>query len=345
MASANAFPLIRTGWYVAAPSSRLRTEPLACRVLDHDIVLFRDAAGAAHALLDRCCHRGVRLSLGTISDGVIACHYHGWRYDGGGRCVCIPSLTQGAEPPSRARVRAFTCLEQDAYVWVWTGDGEPVPNAPTRIDSFEEFLWQQGSIEMACAAGLGLENNLDWCHPAFAHPWAHGQFFHSRLAGAQEHAYEARVTDDGMVLFGPATDSQNDPIPAQCRFKARFAIPDRLTLEVGHGSRSIIVLHCVPTGEETSRLEWLTSVMPSTRPIDGTRVSWSAEEPLIFMQDRLLLESAQAAYRREGARFECSVQADTSTLLARRIIALASEGRWPGARATLPPRRVVSVKV
>lgn len=96
MASANPFPLIRNGWYVAAPSLRLRAEPLACRVLDHDIVLFRDASGAVRALLDRCCHRGVRLSLGTVNDGVISCHYHGWRYDGSGRCVCIPSLTLDA---------------------------------------------------------------------------------------------------------------------------------------------------------------------------------------------------------------------------------------------------------
>lgn len=345
MASANPFPLIRNGWYVAAPSLRLRAEPLACRVLDHDIVLFRDASGAVRALLDRCCHRGVRLSLGTVNDGVISCHYHGWRYDGSGRCVCIPSLTRDEEPSPRARVRAFTCLEQQAYVWVWVGEGEPDPPAPARIESFEEFLWQQGSIEMACAAGLGIENNLDWCHPAFAHPWAHGQFFYSRLAGPQERAYETRITEDGMVLFGPATASETEPIPAQCWFKARFTLPDRLTLEMGYGSRSLIVLHCVPTTEETCRLEWLMSVMPSQRTIDGTRVSWSDEEPLIMMQDRSLLESAQAAYRREGAHFECSVQADTCTLLARRIIGLASEGRWPGARATLPARRVVSVKI
>lgn len=344
MPSANAFPVIRTGWYIAAPSSRLATGPLACRVLDHDIVLFRDASGGARALLDRCCHRGVQLSLGTVQDGVIACHYHGWRYDGGGHCVCIPSLPHGEEPSQRARVPAFICVEQDAYVWVWTGEAEPAPPAPPRIDAFDEYLWQQGSMSMACAAELGIENNLDWCHPVFAHPWAHGQFFHSRLAGPREHAYETRITDTGMVLFGPATASEGDPIPAQCWFKARFDLPDRLTLEFGGGSRSLLVLHCVPTGDESCRLEWLMTVMPSKQLIDGVRVNWTAEEPQILMQDLVLLESAQSAYRRNGAQFECSVQGDTSTLLVRRIVALASEGRWESARAILPQRRVVPVR-
>ncbi|MGH8565884.1 MAG: Rieske 2Fe-2S domain-containing protein [Gammaproteobacteria bacterium] len=32
-------------------------------------------------LIDRCCHRGARLSLGTVTDGHLACGYHGWRYD------------------------------------------------------------------------------------------------------------------------------------------------------------------------------------------------------------------------------------------------------------------------
>ncbi|MBW4053784.1 MAG: Rieske 2Fe-2S domain-containing protein [Proteobacteria bacterium] len=72
MASANAFPLVRNGWYVAAPSLRLRTQRLACRVLDHDIVLFRDAAGAPHALLDRCCHRPAR-APGRVSQGIGEC--------------------------------------------------------------------------------------------------------------------------------------------------------------------------------------------------------------------------------------------------------------------------------
>lgn len=344
MATDAVFPTIESSWYIAAPSSRLADQPLACRVLGHDIVLFRDTAGMPHALLDRCCHRGVKLSLGTVSGDQLTCGYHGWRYDGQGRCVHIPSLVRDAEPNRRACVRAFPCQEQDAYIWVWTGEADPAPVQPDRVAEFEGFLWHQGTMGMKCAATLGIENNLDWCHPVFAHPWEHGQFFHTLRCGFGEHAYETRLTDTGMVLFGPATANESDAIPEQCWFKARFDLPDRLTLELGPGQRTVLVLHFVPTGSGTCRLEWLSSIMPSSEPLAGIRVRWSTEEPKVFAQDRALLESAQSAYEREGTAFENSVSADTSTLLVRRIIALAAQARWQSARVTLPHRRVVTVR-
>lgn len=340
MATDAVFPVIASGWYSAAAASRLTAAPLACRVLDHDIVLFRDAAGRAHALLDRRCHRGVKLSLGMVRGGQLACGYHGWRYDGDGRCVHIPSLRQGESPSRRAGVRAFPCVEQAAYIWVWTG----APGPPAPIEPLAAFRWQQGMLPMRCAATLAIENNLDGCHPVFAHPGTHGQFFRHQRLGFTEHAYKTRLTDTGMVLFGPATARESDPIPENCRFKARFELPGRLTLQLGGAERTLIVLHVVPSGPNTCRLEWLTSTMPSGAPLVGEPVRWSEETPAVFAQDRALLESAQHAYDRAGAEFENSVAADTSTLLVRRIIALAAHDRWPGARRTLPQRRVVSMR-
>ncbi len=340
MATDAIFPVIASSWYRAAPSSRLAAAPVACRVLDHDIVLFRDAAGTAHALLDRCCHRGVRLSLGTVSGDQLACGYHGWRYDGAGCCVHIPSLTPGAQPSQRARVRSFPCVEQDAYLWVWTGAEAP----PARIERMDECIWQQGTLPMRCAATLGIENNLDWCHPVFAHPWTHGLFFHNQLAGFTEHTYETRVTDTGMVLFGPATANESDPIPERFWFKARFDLPDRLTLEFGAGQRGVIIMHLVPTGTDTCRLEWLTAIMPSSTPLAGVRVRWSEEESTVFIQDRVLLESSAARVRPCRRRIREQRGRRTSTVLARRIIALAAQQRWPSARGRLPHRRVIAVR-
>jgi phenylpropionate dioxygenase-like ring-hydroxylating dioxygenase large terminal subunit len=333
----------RPFWYIAAPASRLGSGPLACRVLDRDLVLFRAANGAPGALIDRCCHRGVKLSLGVVQSGSLACGYHGWRYDGAGHCVHIPSLPAGSAPPQDAGVPAFPCIEQDSYVWVWMGEREPEPTAPPRVPGFERFVWQQGTIPMACAAMLGIENNLDWCHPTFAHPWAHGQFFKTQLVGFTEQAYETRLTDTGMILFGPATAGEDDPVPSQCWFKATFALPDRVMIEFPGERGMTIVLHFVPTGPNTCRQEWLVSLVPMAEPRDGIRARWSDEEPKILAQDRALMESAQLNYDREGSGFERSVAADAATMLARRIVSLAAEGRWRSERATLPGRRVVTV--
>ena len=57
---------LKDHWYVAAPSRELSRRPLARVVEGEPVVLFRDASGRAHALLDRCAHRGMALSRGRV---------------------------------------------------------------------------------------------------------------------------------------------------------------------------------------------------------------------------------------------------------------------------------------
>src|SRR6266446_6615201 len=134
--------MIRNYWYIACASSRLKSEPLPLRVHDQEVVLFRDSTGVAHALLDRCCHRGVRLSLGKVTDAGIACGYHGWEYDGAGKCIHIPSLVSGREIPAAFGVPAFYVCERDSYIWIWIGEKQPA-EAP-HIDLVGQE-WMQGS--------------------------------------------------------------------------------------------------------------------------------------------------------------------------------------------------------
>jgi phenylpropionate dioxygenase-like ring-hydroxylating dioxygenase large terminal subunit len=53
-------------WYVACRSSELRRRPLACTLLGTPLVLFRGEHERPAALLDRCPHRNVPLSLGRV---------------------------------------------------------------------------------------------------------------------------------------------------------------------------------------------------------------------------------------------------------------------------------------
>src|SRR6187402_3721697 len=94
-------------WYVACASSQLGDKPRAVQVLDQELVVFRDGESRAHALINRCCHRGAKLSLGRITDGNLACGYHGWQYDGNGCCVRVPSVPKALAAPGLFRVRAF----------------------------------------------------------------------------------------------------------------------------------------------------------------------------------------------------------------------------------------------
>jgi phenylpropionate dioxygenase-like ring-hydroxylating dioxygenase large terminal subunit len=77
-------------WTPLVQARILRRAPLRVVLAGEPIVLFRGEGGAIGALIDRCPHRGVALSLGRVgADGCLECPFHGWRFapDGSNRHV------------------------------------------------------------------------------------------------------------------------------------------------------------------------------------------------------------------------------------------------------------------
>ena len=110
---------IRNAWYIAAWADELGQKPLARRICDEPVVLFRDQAGRAAALVDRCCHRAAPLSKGELVPAGIQCGYHGLVFDGSGRCVAVPGQ---ANISDSVRVRSYPLVEKNQFVWIWMGD-------------------------------------------------------------------------------------------------------------------------------------------------------------------------------------------------------------------------------
>ena len=116
-------------WYPVLWSNEVSNSPVARRVCGHDIVLQRGPDGTAHALHDRCLHRGVKLSQGTQEfPGTVSCPYHGWTYRlSDGELVAV--ITDGPDSPmcGKAAVRTYPAAEAMGLVWVFVGDAEPHP--------------------------------------------------------------------------------------------------------------------------------------------------------------------------------------------------------------------------
>ncbi|MDQ3034632.1 MAG: Rieske 2Fe-2S domain-containing protein [Myxococcota bacterium] len=164
-------------WFIACASGELTSTPRAEMIQDVPLVLFRGEGGKAAALLDRCPHRNVPLSTGSVSagEGTLECAYHGWRFDGGGTCRAIPSLI--GEPGAKARSAiAFPVIEQDGWIWVFStpfaAPGAPMPDAmPHRFallgvpgyTSVHQTVVAEGTMFSA------IENALDVPHTAFLH--------------------------------------------------------------------------------------------------------------------------------------------------------------------------------
>jgi phenylpropionate dioxygenase-like ring-hydroxylating dioxygenase large terminal subunit len=309
---------LRRAWLPALPLSRLASGAVRVDLGERSLAVFRDGAGRARAVLDRCPHRGARLSLGRVTGGQLACPYHGWTFDGDGRCVAIPSLADGAEVPEGCRVPAVPCREADGYAWVWL-DGEP-EGEPPPIPGFAAHRWVQGTSELAVPLPRAMENGLDWCHAVFTHRWTHGQFYATLLYGAVDQGIEVVRAPDRIEVRGPL-GPDGAPVGLQTVLTAR--LPNRIEVET-LGTPRRIVLHFVPLGPDRCRLEWMMSrIWPF-----GRRLVYRGET-LVFRQDRVVLESLASGGER-------NVPADLPGLWLRRALA--------GDVPSEPERRTVRLR-
>lgn len=159
-------------WYIAASSDEVGDTPLARHILGKPLVFFRTSSGAAVALDDRCPHRRYPLSRGRVVGDSLQCGYHGFTYDGRGKCTLIPS--QDSVPESYG-VRAYPVHESWQWVWVWMGDPSladvsKVPDGNMiRVTDPGWLPVLGGRVPLKARYQLLNENLLDLSHLSFLH--------------------------------------------------------------------------------------------------------------------------------------------------------------------------------
>lgn len=186
--------LMRAYWQPAALVSEMPDErPVkAVRLFGEDLVIFKKPDG--WGLISRfCAHRGVDLSFGRLEDDGLRCLYHGWLYNGEGRCV-----EQPAEPPhsrflEKVRIANYPCVERNGIIFTYMGAGDPPPfpafdcfTAPEEYTFAFKGLWECNWLQ-------GLEGGIDPSHVSFLHRFVgedprdvYGQQFSEEVAGTGE---------------------------------------------------------------------------------------------------------------------------------------------------------------
>jgi vanillate O-demethylase monooxygenase subunit len=74
-------PFVMNDWYVAAFGEEIKGQLLARTLLGRRLVFYRTSDGRVVALEDRCPHRSMPLSAGTLEQDTIVCGYHGLRFN------------------------------------------------------------------------------------------------------------------------------------------------------------------------------------------------------------------------------------------------------------------------
>ncbi len=164
-------PIRRAGinsnfWYMIAKSSEIQERPVKGEIWKQPVVLFRTQQREIHALEDRCAHRLVRLSRGRVKDDKIECSYHGWQFDGAGRCVHIPHLGSRTTLPN-CEVRSFPVIEKHGFVWIFPGNPAlSDTTAPMEMNEWDDLNEISSFVTLRTRAHFSylIENLMDMYH-------------------------------------------------------------------------------------------------------------------------------------------------------------------------------------
>ena len=225
-------------WYPAVESKDLADEPLKRRMLGQDFVLWRDEEGQAHCLSNTCCHRGGSLGNGLVAAGCIQCPYHGWRFNGDGRCVRVPSIGMNAKPPGRARVDAYPVTERYGLVFAFLGDLDESERPPIlEIPEWDQEGWSSTCQEFKWNLDYkrSIENGIDPAHNEFVHD-THGMKGENENYKVSE--LDIRETDWGTGFFNKAYA----PPLAEKKMREASGETKNRTIDVGtghHGPSSV----------------------------------------------------------------------------------------------------------
>jgi phenylpropionate dioxygenase-like ring-hydroxylating dioxygenase large terminal subunit len=329
-------------WYVACLSRELRRAPLARTVLGTPLALYRGEDGQAVALADRCPHRNVPLSLGRVRHGLLECRYHGWRFDGDGRCQAVPGLS---EDPDRAARRATVhpVVEQDGFVWVLPGavDGAP-PGPPPRFPGIDQpgYVTVRRSLRAASTLHAALENTLDVPHTAFLH----GGLFRG---GREPVEIEVVVREgDGCV----EAEYLGEPRPSGVvgRLLApeggvvahvdRFVMPSIAQVEYRLGRHHLVVTSAfTPVADFDTRLHTAVTFRLGV-PAALAQAVVTPIANRIFAQDEMILRRQAENIRRFGGEQFVSTELDVMGTRIWRMLRRAERGETAAADGSAEQR-------
>ncbi len=322
-------------WYVACQSPELGDKPLARSVLGVPLVLFRGPGGAAAALLDRCPHRNVPLSLGkVVGQGALECAYHGWQFEGDGRCTRIPGLL--AKDARERRVPSAAVRERDGLVWVYPElDREPecspfeLPSAGADYARVVREVQADGSLHAT------IENALDVPHTAFLHRGLFRGGKQSEIsATVRRSADRVEVQYDGEPRPSGLVGRILSPGGGIVEHWDRFVLPSIAQVEyrLGNDIHFRVTSLCTPESDFRTRM-YAVAEFQTRFP---ARVVSRILEPFalrIFGQDARILRAQADNIRRFGGEQYTSTELDFLGPHIWRLLKQAEAGEPGGEQA------------
>jgi phenylpropionate dioxygenase-like ring-hydroxylating dioxygenase large terminal subunit len=168
---------IRQYWipFVLAKDLEADGVPMRVRLMNEDLIAFRDSDGLVGLVDAYCAHRRAPLYFARNEDCGLRCVYHGWKYDRDGKCVDMPNERPSSNFKNKVSLTAYPCQERNGIVWTFMQkDIEPPPLPDFEWNTLpDENVYLSIRVE-SCNWLQALEGEIDS---------SHGPFLHSRIDG------------------------------------------------------------------------------------------------------------------------------------------------------------------
>lgn len=283
-------------------------------------MLWRGAGSAPVAWLDRCPHRGAKLSLGRVRGGELQCPYHGWRFSDTGRCVAVPALP-GFVPPEGNGPQVVAARPAHGLLWVAldaAADATDALRAPPPLDGLPARRVLCGPFDVATSAPRVVENFLDTAHFAFVHE---GWLGSAEMPTVPHHDVRPDEAGRPVVHGYPAWQPRAQAAASEggwVRYDYRVLGPYSACLlkspDATGASAEAYVLWTCPLDEEQTRV-WFT-IATEDRNIDASTLI--AFQQQIFAQDQPVLESQRPRRLPLNPEAERHVASDRLSMAYRR---------------------------
>lgn len=293
-------PILCNDWHALARSQDLPSGTvLRGRLLEKDLVLWRDNHAQIFAWEDRCPHRGIRLSAGRVVGNTLICPYHGLVFNHEGRCIKVPAHPDYL-PPKQMCLQTYRVQECYGLIFICLGvPQQDVPSLPEWTDpSYRRYLC--GPYHYQSSGLRVIENFLDVAHFTFVHG---GSL--AAPCSPVVNDYEVSVEQDGIRLHNVRVWQPDPDGTGQSRLVTNnYRVFRPLTAYFSRESpqRRLTLFFTVAPVEEEKCIGWMWVSMNYAHDIP--------EEELRAFQDRIVAQDTQIVESQYPRRLPLNLQAE-----------------------------------
>ncbi|HHH30438.1 MAG TPA: aromatic ring-hydroxylating dioxygenase subunit alpha [Polyangiaceae bacterium] len=159
-------------WYPAAFSHEVKRKQLIdVTFMGDSFAVYRGEDGVARSVENRCPHRQIKLSHGTVEGCNVVCIYHGWTFEPGGKLVGFKHDKFGKKLPV-LNVQAYPVRERYGIIWFFPGDPELAALTPlVEIPHSDDWASVRFAFTWAAHHSMLIDNLCN-----LSHLWVHGSW-------------------------------------------------------------------------------------------------------------------------------------------------------------------------